>query len=149
MKRTTTLLVCLFLSFAAMAQVEKPYFQILDIDDDAICGIDIETFDDYEIRTWNGVQLMAEMSIRLDGGSMDLLGLVIQDGRYAYDLEKQGGHLVFKPKVANRQVTKLKHNGEFCKEIVKLIIYIPEEFEVTNNVKELTRKDVMMAAVKQ
>jgi hypothetical protein len=90
------------------AQVEKPYFQVFDISDETK-SIKIETVDSFKVRKWNGVQLMVDMSIRLDGGSMDLLGMVIFDNRYAYEQEIQGSNLVIRAKMPRRDITKLKY----------------------------------------
>ena len=104
MKRFFTLFVLFLSSIATIsAQVEKPYFQVFDISDDTK-SIKIETGDSYKIRKWNGVQLMVDMSIRLEGGSMDLLGAIIFDNRYAYESVPQGANLLVRAKMNRRDL---------------------------------------------
>ena len=122
-----------------LAQVEKPFFQIFDISDDTKT-IKIETNDSVKIRKWNGTQLMLDMSIRLDGATVDLLALVIFDNRYAYEVSKQGSNMLVKAKILRRDLTKLKYMGNFCIEKVITTIYMPDTFELKGN-KEFVRKE--------
>lgn len=116
MNRFLSLLIFFFLAItSASAQAEKPYFQIFDIGDDTK-SIKIETNDSFKIRKWNGTQLMMDMSIRLDGGTIDLLGVVIFDNRYAYDAEKKDGKLSIRAKTMRRDIITLKYMGNICTE---------------------------------
>jgi hypothetical protein len=148
MNRFYTLLILFFLSFASLsAQVEKPYFQVFDIDTETK-SIKIETVDSFKVRKWNGVQLMIDMSIRLDGGTMDLLGMVIFDNRYAYEYEKQGGTLVIRAKMPRRDITKLKYLGTTCTEKIIMTIYMPDGFEMRSPTEFIRKEDVLIAAEK-
>ncbi len=123
---------------AVLAQPEKPFFQIFDIGDDTK-SITIETSDTFKVRRWSGTQLMIDMSISLEGGSMDLLGLVIFDNRYAYELDKKDGKIVVRAKIMRRDLAKLKYMGNFCTEKVTTTIYLPDGFEVRGT-NEFARK---------
>lgn len=129
---------------ALSAQPEKPFFQIFDIGDDTK-SIIIETNDTFKVRKWSGTQLMIDMSIRLEGGSMALLGLVIFDNRYAYDLDKKDGKMVVRAKMMQRNLAKLKYLGNFCNEKVTTTIYLPDGFERRGH-NEFARKDSIFIA---
>jgi hypothetical protein len=148
MNRFSTLLILFFSSLASVsAQVEKPYFQVFDIDVETK-NIKIETVDSFKVRKWNGVQLMVDMSIRLDGGTMDLLGMVIFDNRYAYEYDKQGSTLVIRAKMPRRDITKLKYLGTTCTEKITMTIYMPDGFEMKSLTEFVRKEDVLIAAEK-
>ena len=129
---------------AVSAQAEKPFFQIFDIGDDTK-SITIETNDTFNVRKWSGTQLMIDVSIRLEGGSMDLLGLVIFDNRYAYELDKKDGKMLLRAKLMRRDLAKLKYLGNFCTEKVTTTIYLPDGFERRGN-NEFARKEGVFIA---
>jgi hypothetical protein len=90
--------------------------------------------------------MMLDMSIRLDGGTMDLLGVIIFDNRYAYDALKQGDNMVVRAKMLRRDITKLKYLGNMCVEKVTMTVYLPEGFTLTGH-NEFSRKtDVFIAS---
>lgn len=126
------------------AQVEKTFFQTYDIPD-GVRRIYILSPDAYELRVWNGVQLMIETTARLDGGNMDLLGIVIKDGRYNFEFDQGSEGMAFRPKLLTRP--NIKHLGRMCQETVKLIMYIPEEFTILEK-GELIRKEMIVAKSK-
>lgn len=148
MNHLFTLFFLLFATFASVsAQVEKPYFQVFDINED-IKSIKIETADSFQVRKWNGVQLMVDMSIRLEGGTMDLLGVVIFDNRYAYETKNQGTRLVVNPKMARRDNAKIKYMGTVCTEKITMTIYVPDGFEMRSPTEFVRKEDVLIAAEK-
>lgn len=123
------------------AQVEKTFFQTYDIKNGAR-RISIQSSDNYELRPWNGVQLMIETTARLDGGNMDLLGILIKDGRYNFEFEQGNEDLVFHPKLSARP--QIKHLGQMCRETVKMFIYVPEEFVILSP-SEFVQKETLVA----
>ena len=123
------------------AQVEKTFFQIYDIKNGAR-RISIQSTDTYELRPWNGVQLMIETTARLDGGNMDLLGILIKDGRYNFEFEEGSEDIVFHPKLKARP--QIKHLGQMCRETVKIFIYVPEEFVILSQ-SEFVQKETLVA----
>jgi hypothetical protein len=149
MIRVFTCFVFCFLSIATLSAqiVEKPFFQVFDINDD-VKSIKIETADSFKIRKWNGVQLMVDMSIRLDGGSMDLLGVVIFDNRYAYELDNQGGALTVRAKMMHRESAKIKYLGNYCTEKITMTLYVPDGFEVRSPTEFVRKEDVIIASEK-
>jgi hypothetical protein len=145
MNRLFTLFFLLFASTASvLAQVEKPYFQVFDVNED-IKSIKIETTDSFQVRKWNGVQLMVDMSIRLDGGTMDLLGVVIFDNRYAYETNNKGTHLVISPKMMRRENVKIKYMGTVCTEKITMTIYLPDGFEMRSPTEFARKEEVLIS----
>ncbi len=135
---TTTLLLHVGIM---SAQVEKTFFQTYDIKN-GVRRISIQSTDPYELRPWNGVQLMIETTARLDGGNMDLLGILIKDGRYDFEIEQREEAIVFRSKLSVRP--QIKHLGQLCRETVKMFIYVPEEFVILSK-SELIQKETLVA----
>jgi hypothetical protein len=131
-------------AFVAHAQVEKTFFQTYDIKD-GVRRIYLQSFDEYELRSWNGVQLMIETTVRLDGGNMDLLGIIIKDGHFNFYIEEGSEGIVLRPKLLSRP--QIKHKGQICKQIVKMTMYVPEEFTILSH-GELMRKELIVAKTK-
>ncbi len=123
------------------AQVEKTFFQTYNIPD-GVRRIFIVSSDAYELKEWNGVQMMIESTARLDGANMDLLGLLIKAGRYNYEFEQGSEGMSFRPKLLTRP--NVMNKGQACVERVKMVIYIPEEFTILEH-GELVRKETIVA----
>ena len=133
--------ILLLCTCTAFGQVEKTFFQTYDIKD-GVRRIYIMSNDAYELRQWNGVQLMIETTARLDGANMDLLAILIKDGRYNFDFEQGAEGLSFRPRLMTRP--GIKKLGQICPERVQLIIYVPEEFAILEK-GELVRKEMIVA----
>ena len=144
MRNATLLAAFLLLATSVVAQVEKTFFQTFNIAD-GTRHIHIETPDSFELRSWNGVQLMVETIVRLDGGTMDLLGFVIKDGRFSLDETNDSGNLNFKAHQPKRML--LKNQGTVCREKIKILMYVPEEFDV-NSRTDFVRKETLLAVQK-
>lgn len=140
----TTAIFIWFHALIAQGQVEKTFFQTYDIKD-GVRRIYLQSFDAYELRSWNGVQLMIETTVRLDGGNMDLLGIIIKDGMFNFYMEEGTEGVVLRPKLLSRP--QIKHLGQICKQTLKMFIYVPEEFTILSN-GELIRKEMIVAKAK-
>lgn len=123
----------------AEAQVEKIFFQTYNIGD-GTRRITIQSNDAVELRSWNGAQMMIETTSRLEGGNMDLLGILIKDGRYNFDFEHSGEDIVLHARLSVRP--KIKHLDQVCRETVKVLIYVPADFVILNQ-NELIRRDLL------
>ena len=131
----------LLLNFTiAHAQVEKIFFKTYNISDGAR-HISIQSNDAFELRPWNGVQLMIETTARLDGGNMDLLGILIKEGRYNFDFEHKGEDDNLYPKLSVRP--QIKNLGQICRETVKILIFVPDEFMILSQT-ELIKRDLLV-----
>ncbi len=121
------------------AQVEKIFFQTYDIGD-GTRHITFQSNDSVELRSWNGVQMMIETTSRLEGGNMDLLSILIKDGRYNFDFDHTGEDIIFHPRLPVRP--KIKHLEQICRETVKVLIYVPDDFIILSQ-NELIRRDLL------
>ena len=137
-----TIATFMLLNFTVVhAQVEKTFFQTFNVKD-GVRRIFLKSNDVFELKPWNGVQLMVETTIRLEGGSMDLLGLLIKDERYNFSYEENPEGISFHSKLSSRP--NVKRLGQVCTEKLKVYIYVPEEFNIVNNT-ELVRKELIVA----
>ena len=89
---------------------------------------------------------MIEANAQLDGGSLDLLKIVIKEGRYNIIFENNFPYTTLRYVVETRPL--LKNRDKLCIETVKLKIYIPDIFELKNPT-EYTRIVEPLASVKK
>jgi hypothetical protein len=131
MKLTFTLLaLCAFLLYSTQstAQVERVIYQYLYINDSANV-LHFRLNDSYEIIPWQHEnKIMIETSARLDNGNMDLLAIMIREGRYNYAFDNDVPAISTLKQVQEARPF-LKNKGLMCKETVKIKIYIPSIFE--------------------
>ncbi len=123
--KSMTLFGLFFSVFPLQAQVEKTFFQTFALPD-SVNQIKFDLLDDYEVETWNGVQMMVETSIRLENGGLDLLDLLVADGRYRTTLSVSMDTLALK--AYQRQPVKNRQAGGTYAENVRLKVYIPNIF---------------------
>jgi hypothetical protein len=128
-------------AFVVYGQVEKTVFQTFEIKD-GVRRIYLQSFEEYDLRTWNGTQLMVEISAKLEGGNMDLLGTIIKDGFFNYYVEEGSEGVIVRPKFLSRP--HIKHNRQICKQVVKMVVYVPEEFNILSH-GELIRREIIVA----
>jgi hypothetical protein len=134
MRITFTLLAfcaSLLYSTHSTAQVERVIYQYLYISDSTNL-LHFRLNDSFEVISWQHEnKIMIETSARLDNGSMDLLAIMIRDGRYNYTFNNDVP-AVSTLKHVDEARPLLKNKGLMCKETVKLKIYIPSIFEKTS-----------------
>ena len=129
----TLLALCasLFYSTHSTAQVERVIYQYLYINDSANV-LHFRLNDSFEVIPWQHEnKIMIETSTRLDNGNMDLLGIIIREGRYNYTFDTEVPAISTLKQVQQARPL-LKNKGLICKETVKLRIYIPSIFEKTS-----------------
>ena len=130
MKLKLPALICaLFLMHSSplFAQVEKVIYQYLKIED-SVTNIQLQLTDEFEIFFWHHEnQILIESHARLDGGSMDLLAILIREGRYKIYLDNKYPRSGLRSVVENRPF--IKNKGNLCQETVKMKIFIPDIFE--------------------
>jgi hypothetical protein len=144
MTRSATLIfLALLLSMQYLnAQVRKFNFESFDVTE-KVRQVRIETDEDFIIKSWSGVQLMVETHVDLENGNMDLLGVFIRDGRYSMKTElSSDGILTLRSRLPKR--LQVKYQGQVCYEKIKLIIYVPAEFDVQDKANFI-RKEVLVA----
>ena len=112
------------------AQAEKVIYQYLMIND-SVSIIKFQLTDNIEVIPWHHEnKLMIEANAQLDGGSLDLLKIVIKEGRYNIIFENNFPYTTLKYISDSRPL--LKNRDKLCIETVKLKIYIPDVFEMKN-----------------
>jgi hypothetical protein len=124
-----TLICALFLlhSSPLLSQVEKVIYQYLKIED-SVTNIRLQLTDEFEIFFWHHEnQILVESHARLDGGNMDLLAILIREGRYKIYLDNKFPHTGMKSVIEKRPL--IKNKGILCQETVKMKIFIPDIFE--------------------
>ncbi len=144
MTRIGTLLLLFFLISAnlVVAQVQKLNFESFDVTD-KVRSVRISSEEDYVIKPWSGVQLMVETHVTLEGGSMDILGIFIRDGRYSMKADlSPDGTLTLQSRLPKR--LQVKYQGQICYERIKMVIYVPAEFNVQDRTS-FVRKEVLVA----
>lgn len=128
------------------AQAEKVIYQYLMIND-SVTTIKLQLTDNIEVVPWHHEnKLMIEATTQLDGGSLDLLKIVIKEGRYNIIFENNFPYTTLRYVVETRPL--LKNRDKLCIETVKLKIYIPDIFEMKNPT-EYTRIVEPLASVKK
>lgn len=137
MKITYTLLFSLFVSTTIStltAQVEKTIYQSLMVSDSTM-QIEFDIPDPHEVIPWHHEgRVMIEVSARLDGSNMDVLKILINEGRYTLVSDNLFPVTTMHFKHTNRPAIKTAQ-GESCKETVTIRIYIPEGFVLKKNVE--------------
>ena len=127
------------------AQAEKVIYQYLMVND-SVSTIKIQMTDNIEVIPWHHEnKLMIEANTQLDGGSLDLLKVVIREGRYNIIFENNFPYTTLRYILDVRPL--LKNRDKLCIETVKLKIYIPDIFEMKSPT-EYTRIAEPLASVK-
>jgi hypothetical protein len=136
MKLVVTLFFTVFLLFnisSLNAQVEQTIYQSLVVSDSTM-QLEFDIADANEVIPWHHEsQVMIELKIRLDGGNMTTLGMLIKDGRYNLTLDNL--YPVTTMRLINPRRSLIKNGrNEPCVETVSMRIYIPEGFIVKKNI---------------
>lgn len=120
-----TILAFLFCTFSAFSQVEKVIYQSVNIPDSTE-QFHFDIADPHEIISWQGNQIMIETTARFDGGTTELLKILIQEGRYVLKIDNKFPLTVVQPAIFPR--SSVKRNSVVCNETIFYRIYVPEEF---------------------
>lgn len=122
----TLFVLCLTLYTNLTAQVEKVYYQSMIVSDSTM-QLEFDIDDPHEVIPWNHEgRVMIEVTTRLDGANMDILGYIIKQGRYAVALDEN--YPVTTMRYVNNTRPAIKNRGELCQETVHMKIYIPIGF---------------------
>ena len=122
----------LFLSvftFTAQAQLKKTVHQTIDIGE--VQNINLDIYGEYEIEIWPGNTIMSETKIELYDASPHILKFFLEEQeRYKILADPNGENLSVYSNDKERRA--ISYKGVECAEIIKLKLYVPEEFEVVN-----------------
>lgn len=135
------LLQCQYLN----AQAERVIYQYLMVNDSATT-IRLQLNDEVEVIPWHHEnKVMVEINTVMQGASLDLLKIVIREGRYNIIFENNLPRTTLRYKLDVRPL--LKNKDKICNETVKMKIYIPDIFEMINK-NEYSRVTEPLASTK-
>lgn len=137
MKYSILLFSFLFFSISANAQLKKTVHQTFEVGEAR--NINLDVFGDYEIEAWPGNTIMSETRIELYDASPHILKFFLEEKeRYKLTLEGEGEESI--NLVSNDKERRgIQYKGTECFELVKVKLYIPEDF-VAVNPKTLRKK---------
>ena len=137
MKYTLLLFSFLFISISANAQLKKTVHQTFEIGEAR--NINLDVYGEYEIEAWPGNTIMSETKIELYDASPHILKFFMEEKeRYKLTLNGEGEESI--NLVSNDMERRsIQYKGNDCYELVKVKLYIPEDF-VAVNPKTLRKK---------
>lgn len=128
-KRTQTLLFGCLLSFQLFAQMERTVYQVFEVDSVQNVTLDIVGFTYPELHVWAGNNILTEANIQVWEASPAIVNFLIDQGRYAFESEKNGDSLRVFTKVRKREDIKLPGMHSKCTEQTTIKVFIPDIYE--------------------
>ncbi len=126
----------------AQAQMERTMYQVFNVDSAKTISLDIVGI--YEIHTWAGNSILVENNIQIWDASREILGFLIENGRYDIAMDSSAGptpsEMKIFTKIKERKPIK-RPDGQKCLEIATAKIFIPDTFMVSEDKRVLTRKE--------
>lgn len=129
-------------TLSAGAQMERTMYQVFEIDSAKTVNLDIVGV--YEIHTWAGSSILVEANIQIWDASPEILSFLIKEGRYDLTTDSTAGPnarevLIF---TKNKERKPIKRpDGQKCLEIATTKIFIPDVFLISEDKKQLVRKE--------
>lgn len=118
-----------FFTFSAQAQLKKTVHQTIEVGEAR--NINLDLYGEYEIEAWPGNTLMSETKIELYDASPHILKFFLEEQeRYKILADNSGENLSVYSNDKERR--SISYKGAQCYEIIKVKLYVPEEFEVVN-----------------
>lgn len=145
----------LLISFAillqgyAFAQMERTVYQVFEVDSVQTVTLDVVGFTYPELHVWAGNNILTEANIQVWDASPEIVNFLIEQGRYAFEEEKEGDALRIFTKVRKREDIKLPGMHSKCVEQTTVKIFVPDIYdwdpaewtpEQTDHPKTLKRK---------
>lgn len=138
--------ILLLHSVSLFSQVEKVVYQYLNFSD-STQNIQLQLTDEYEVIPWHHEsQILVESHARLDGGSMDLLAVLIKEGRYQVQFSQSNGNSFLKTAITNRVL--IKNKGQLCQETVKIKIFVPDIYVKVGDAQYSKNAEFILASKK-
>jgi hypothetical protein len=129
MKYLVSAFLLFFAVFAAQGQQEKTIHQTFQVEEAPT--ILLELVGDYTIIQWAGNTVMTETRIELyDAPPAILNHFADKEQRYAIKSDTIGGSIKLYSADKKRDTIRTKNSS--CTEIVKLKVFIPEDYEIQN-----------------
>ncbi len=125
------LILLSFLSNVSTAQVEKSFYQTMDISD-VTKQINFNFPDSCEIVYWrNEGKMMFETYLAMETSNAEVLNIFIKEGRY--NIVEDSNSIVKTINFATIRPILKNSQNKIIKEKVFVRVYVPEEFKVKNN----------------
>lgn len=129
---TTRLIVAFFsllYSVGVSAQMERTVYQVFEVDSVQTVTLDIVNFTYPELHVWAGNSILTEANIQIWDASPEIVGHLIENGRYEFQSEKTGDALHIFSKIRQRQDIKLPGMRSKCVEQTTIKIFVPDIYE--------------------
>jgi hypothetical protein len=140
MTRLTLLLTFLLAAWASAplhAQMERTIYQVFEVD--SCKAVDLEILGIYELQPWAGNSVLVETNIQIWHASPDILGHLIEKGRYDVAADTSG-EIITRIHTKDRERKPLKTPAGEVTEIATTRIFVPDTFEWTEDKKRIERK---------
>lgn len=129
MEKYLGIFVFLFFHFSLSAQLEKTIHQTFELSKPDQISLQIKG--DYELITWSGDHILTETNIQLFDATEGIFKHYLKAGRYEILADSsQAQNFQLYSKDQERKLLRTKR-GE-CFEVVKIKIFVPENFDVSN-----------------
>lgn len=145
--------ICFFLilSISANAQFEKILHQSFDVTE--FDAIKLTLSGEYEIEKWAGNMVLTETKVQLFDASRSIFDYYINtDERYKLETVTASNQIVIKSTKSEMKPIKAKKGDQTieCKEVVKIKIYVPDDFNIANKtqLKRTIETDTETSAAK-
>ncbi len=120
------------------AQIEDVIHQTFPVTD-TIQTIDISIVDSVEVEIWGGNKIMTETSILLEGAKRGYLEHFIKNERYKISSTLEDQTLELSSMFPVKKEIKFNNNAVF--ELIRVRIFVPEEFKFDDQPRRLVRRD--------
>lgn len=127
--RLIVLFLSLWFSIGASAQMERTVYQVFEVDSVQTVTLDIVNFTYPELHVWAGNSILTEANIQIWDASPEIVGHLIENGRYEFQSEKTGDALHIFSKIRQRQDIKLPGMRSKCVEQTTIKIFVPDIYE--------------------
>ncbi len=121
----------LLFCFTSQAQIKKVLHKTYEID--SAQTITFDFVGEYVIEKWAGSTVLTETSVELYDANINIYRHFLKDGRYDIDLDLTGEIANF---ISHDKIRPdIKTAKGQCWEIIKLKVYIPQEFTIVDQTR--------------
>jgi len=121
------------LGLMSNAQVTRTIHQTFELSDENT-GVALDIYDEFEVETWSSNNVMVVTTATLESGAQHLLDFCVEkQGRY--NLEKSGEETSMTLTSTDKVRMKMRYKDQVVYEIVKMKIYIPENYQLAGKNK--------------
>ncbi|GJM34431.1 MAG: hypothetical protein DHS20C18_34320 [Saprospiraceae bacterium] len=137
MKKWIIFFAGLWWSCSLWGQAQTSFHEIFPLD--SVKMIQLDLYDEPEIKPWPGNNIMIETKVKLYDASEVILDHFVEGGRYKVETVMVEDQLTLLSVDKERKTIKTKH-GE-CFEEVKTVVYMPENFTESGTYQYLRSDD--------